>query len=233
MLLIARTGIEVLLLVPFTREFALLSPDDYIRTILVEKLAVKGIVIGYDFRFGSRSAGDTTLLREAGERYGFFVEVIDPITLDGEKIGSNRIRRLVGEGDVVTAARLLGRPFSIEGQVIRAKARGRTMGYPTINLKTAYSLIPKNGVYVTEVEIGRRRYGALTNIGHNPTFEEGLKRSIETFILDFEGDLYDETVRLYFRKRIRDEMKFSNAEELKARIGMDVEIGRACLRDET
>jgi riboflavin kinase/FMN adenylyltransferase len=114
--------------------------------------------------------------------------------------------------------------------VIRARGRGKTIGYPTINLKTDYALIPKNGVYVTEAEVDGRGWGAVTNIGYNPTFEEGQVRSIETFILDFEGDLYDKKVRLHFLERIRDEMKFGSAEELAARIAEDVERGRACFR---
>ncbi|MGA3174345.1 MAG: bifunctional riboflavin kinase/FAD synthetase [Syntrophorhabdales bacterium] len=229
--LIEEAGIEVLIIVPFTVRFAHLSPETFITSILVERLAIRGLVVGYDFRFGRQGRGDIALLEEAGHKAGFFVETVGPITLEGEKVGSNRIRRLVAEGDVSTAARLLGRPFAIEGTVVRALGRGRDIGYPTINLETDYSLIPKNGVYVTEVAFEGSRHGGLTNIGHNPTFEKGQKRSIETFILDFDGNLYERRVRLHFLARIRDEMKFETAEELKARIGADVEIGRALFKE--
>jgi riboflavin kinase / FMN adenylyltransferase len=229
--LIEEAGIDVLFVLPFTPEFALLPPEAFISSILVAGLAVKGVVIGYDFRFGREGRGDTAFLREAGRTHGFFVEVIDAVTVDGEKVGSNRIRKLVAEGDVTMAAKLLGRPFAMEGAVVRALGRGRTIGYPTINLETEYALVPKNGVYVTEVEIEGRRRGGVTNVGYNPTFEQGRQRSIETFILDFEGDLYDKHVRLRFLKRVRDEMKFESAEDLTDRIGKDVDIGKAYFRE--
>ena len=228
--LVADAGIDVLFIAPFTAKFARIEPEAFITSILVDRLAIKGLVIGYDFRFGHRGKGDIPSLQEAGRRWGFFVEVVDAVTLEGEKVGSNRIRGLISAGDVAKAAKLLGRHFAIEGTVIRARGRGKTIGYPTINLKTDYALIPKNGVYVTKAEVDGRGWGAVTNIGYNPTFEEGQVRSIETFILDFEGDLYDKKVRLHFLERIRDEMKFRSVEELAARIAEDVERGRACFR---
>jgi riboflavin kinase/FMN adenylyltransferase len=228
--LIRDAGIDVLLVVPFTAEFARIEPEAFVASILLDKLAIKGLVIGYDFRFGHLGKGDVAFLREAGRDRDFFVEAVDAISLDGEKVGSNRIRGLVSAGDVAKAGKFLGRYFAIEGTVIRARGRGKEIGYPTINLKTDYSLMPKNGVYVTEAEFDGRRWSAVTNIGYNPTFEQGQVRSIETFILDFVGDLYDKKVRLHFLERIRDEMKFGSAGELTARIAKDVEIGRACFR---
>ena len=228
--LIREAGIEVLFIAPFTAEFAQIEPEEFVASILVAKLAIKGLVIGYDFRFGRLGRGNTPFLQEAGRTSGFFVEVVDPVALEGEKVGSNRIRTLVSAGDAAKAARLLGRPFAIEGTVVRARGRGKTIGYPTINLKTDYSLIPNTGVYVTEAEVEGRKYGGVTNIGFNPTFGDGQERSIETFILDFDGDLYEKKVRLYFLERIRDEMKFGSAEELTAQIAQDVETGRSYLR---
>lgn len=228
--LIRDAGIDVLVVAPFTAEFARIAPVDFITSILVDKLAIKGLVIGYDFRFGHLGKGDIVLLQEAGRTRGFFVEVVDAVTLEGEKVGSNRIRNLVSAGNVAKAGKLLGRHFAIEGRVVRARGRGKTIGYPTINLKTDYVLIPKNGVYVTEVEFDGRTWGGLTNIGYNPTFEQGEERSIETFILDFVGDLYDKQVRLHFLERIRDEMRFESTGELASRIANDVEIGRVFFR---
>jgi riboflavin kinase/FMN adenylyltransferase len=228
--LIREAGIEVLFIAPFTAEFAQIEPEEFVASILVAKLAIKGLVIGYDFRFGRLGRGNTPFLQEAGRTSGFFVEVVDPVALEGEKVGSNRIRTLISAGDASKAARLLGRPFAIEGMVVRARGRGKTIGYPTINLKTDYSLIPNTGVYVTEAEVEGRKYGGVTNIGFNPTFGDGQERSIETFVLDFDGDLYEKKVRLYFLERIRDEMRFGSAEELTAQIAQDVETGRSYLR---
>lgn len=223
--LIESTGIDVLIIVPFTRQFGLLEPPDFVRTILVDLLKIKALIIGYDFKFGRGGRGDIPLLNSYGRKYGFSVDVVEPITIDGEKVGSNRIRLSIQEGDVDLANRFLGRPYAIEGTVIRGMSRGREIGYPTINLRTAYSLVPSNGVYVTEVEFDDRKYRAVTNIGHNPTFGN-TERSIETFILDFEGGLYERTVRLHFLKRLRDEVKFGSVDELKHRIGADVEDAR-------
>jgi riboflavin kinase/FMN adenylyltransferase len=225
--LVAETGIDVLFVLPFTREFSQLSPETFVSHILVEKLGVKGVVIGYDFKFGSKGMGNIPLLETLGHSHGFFVEVVEAITLEGEKIGSNRVRRLVSEGDVTKAAGLLGRPYEIEGTVVRGAQRGGAIGYPTINLETDYSLIPANGVYVTQVEVHGRRHGAVTNIGYDPTFTDERIRTIETFILDFDGTLYGEKVKLHFLKRLRDEIKFSGVDELKARIAGDVESARS------
>jgi riboflavin kinase / FMN adenylyltransferase len=224
--LIEETGVGVLFMIPFTKEFSLIAPEDFIRDILVKRLAIKGIVVGYDFRFGRKGRGDLALLEKMGRLSGFFVEEVAEITLDGEKIGSNRIRKLVAAGAVAMAGRVLGRPYAIKGAVVRAKGRGRTIGYPTINLKTDYMLIPKNGVYVTQVEIEGRRFGAVTNVGTNPTFETGQDQSIESFVLDYNGDLYDKEVRVIFLDRIRDELRFGSVEELTARIAKDVEVAR-------
>jgi len=230
--LIEATGIEVLFVVPFTREFSRMAPEAFVSSILVEKLAIKGLIIGYDFKFGRHGKGDVQLLRAMGTQYGFFVEEVGEIRLDGEKIGSNRVRKLITGGDVAMAAKVLGRPHAIEGTVVRAKGRGRTIGYPTINLKTDHTLVPRNGVYVTEVEIDGQRFGAVTNVGTNPTFETGQERSIESFILDYQGDLYDKNVKVIFLERIRDEVKFDGVEALIAQIGNDVETAREHLAKE-
>jgi len=230
---IEEMGIDVLFVVPFTGEFSRITPEAFVETILCGRLAIKGIVIGHDFRFGVGGKGDVFLLDRMSHSMGFFVEVVDPVTLEGERVASNRIRSLLADGDVTRSASMLGRPYVIAGTVVRAKGRGATIGFPTINLQTDYPLIPRNGVYVTEAEVDGCWLGAVTNIGHNPTFEAGMERSIETFILDFNGDLYDKKVKVRFLKRIRDEARFSTVEELKKRIAEDVEVARAYLRDKT
>jgi len=228
---IAEMGIDILFVVPFTGEFSRITPEAFVETILCGRLAIKGIVIGHDFRFGAKGEGDVSLLERMSRSLGFFVEVVDPVTLEGERVASNRIRTLLSDGDVAQSARMLGRPYVIAGTVVRAKGRGAAIGFPTINLQTDYPLIPGHGVYVTEAEVDGRWLRAVTNIGHNPTFETGMERSIETFILDFHGDLYDKKVKVRFLKRIRDEARFASVEELKGRIAEDVEIARAYLRD--
>jgi riboflavin kinase / FMN adenylyltransferase len=169
------------------------------------------------------------MLKKLAGTYGFRFETIEAITLDGERVGSNAIRRLIVDGNVEKAAQFLGRPHMIEGVVVKGENRGKWMGFPTINLDTFFELVPKNGVYMTEVELKGRRKLAVTNIGFNPTFD-GKKFLMETHILDFSGNLYGKEVVIYFHKRIRDEMKFSGIDELKERISKDVALAREYFR---
>jgi riboflavin kinase / FMN adenylyltransferase len=219
--LINETGIDVLIIVPFTQEFGLMEAEDYIKRILVDHLKVKGVIIGYDFRFGRGGRGDVALLKAYGSECGFSVDVVEQISIEDEKVGSNRIRLLVRNGDVAGANRLLGRPYALGGQVVSGMSRGREIGFPTVNLRTDHNLVPGNGVYVTQVEFGDRKYGSVTNIGYNPTFGN-TERTIETFILDFQGSLYGETITLHFMRRIRDEAKFESVQALVQRITADV-----------
>ena len=197
----------------------------FLQDILVKRLAVKEILVGYDFKFGKDGAGNVTMLRKMADTYGFRFETIEAITLDGERVGSNAIRKLIMDGGVEKAARFLGRPHMIEGTVVKGENRGKWMGFPTINLDTFFELVPKNGVYMTEVGLDDKRVSAVTNIGFNPTFG-GKKFLMETHILAFSGNLYGKEVVIYFHKRIRDEMKFSGIDELKERIAKDVALAR-------
>ena len=219
--LIEESGIEVLIIVPFTEEFRRIEPEDYVKDILVDKLGIQGLIVGYDFRFGSQGKGDVALLERLAEKWGFFFEVVEPITLGGEKIGSNRIRHMISEGETERAIGFLGRPYRLEGRVVRGFGRGKELGFPTINIETDFELIPATGVYVTEIEAEAGRFHSVTNIGYNPTFD-GKQLTIETYILDFSGDLYGREVTLSFYKRIRDEMKFATIEALVERIRADV-----------
>jgi riboflavin kinase / FMN adenylyltransferase len=225
MRLIEENGIDVLLLLPFTEELRLTEPDAFVKEVLLGKLGIKGLVVGYDFKFGRGGRGDTEMLKDLSREYGFFFEAVDAITLNGEKIGSNRIRKLLIEGDVKKAGLFLGRPYSIEGLVLRGYGRGAGIGFPTTNIETQFELIPKNGVYISEVEIDNKKYPSVTNIGYNPTFNN-VNRSIETFIMDFSENVYEKKVGLYFHDRIRDEIKFDTVEDLKKRIATDVEAAR-------
>ena len=224
--LIEEAGIDVLVVVPFTEGFRLITPEAYVSNILVGKLGVKGLIVGYDFRFGRGGAGNVDDLLMLSSHYDYFFEVQGAITLDGEKVGSNRIRKMIKEGDVEKAGRHLGRPHMIEGRVVKGDSRGRGIGFPTVNLQTDFELIPKRGVYVTEAEFGGKRLPAVTNIGYNPTFD-GKTLSIETYILDFSGELYGQEIVLYFMQRVRDEIKFASVEDLIERIRADVETARS------
>ena len=224
--LIEEAGIDVMFIIPFTDEFHLFSPERFVENILVQKLGIKGLIVGYDFKFGKGGKGNVKYLAAKSTQYGFFFDIQEAITLDNEKVGSNRIRRMIQEGDVKKAGLHLGRPYMIEGTVMAGDGRGRTIGFPTINLQTEFPLIPGRGVYVSSVEIGGKRLPAVTNIGFNPTFD-GQSLTIETYIMDFSQDLYNQKVALYFLDRIRDEVKFSSVDELKDRIRKDVEIARA------
>ena len=197
----------------------------FIKNILIDRLAVKEVLVGYDFKFGKDGAGNVEMLKQWADTYGFRFEAMDAITLDGERVGSNTIRKLIMDGNVEKAAKFLGRPHMIEGIVVKGENRGKGMGFPTINLDTFFELVPKNGVYVTEVEFRGRRKPAVTNIGFNPTFG-GNKFLMETHILDFSGNLYGKEVAIYFHKRIREEMKFSGIDELKERIAKDAALAR-------
>ncbi len=224
--LIAEAGIEVLVVVPFNEQFSRLTPEEYVREILVDKLGIKGLVVGYDFKFGKGGRGDIGGMKKCAATYGFFLEVVNPVTIGGEKVGSNKIRKLLQNGDIEKANQLLGRPYMLEGNVVYGEGRGRTFGFPTINLKTDFDLIPAHGVYITEVAFQGKRFRSATNIGHNPTFG-GQERAIETFILDYDGDLYGNDVRLFFHVKLREEARFASVEDLRQQIERDVSAARA------
>jgi riboflavin kinase / FMN adenylyltransferase len=227
--LIEAKGIEVTLLIPFDAQFQSLTPEKFVHDLLVDRLSVKEVIVGYDFKFGKGGSGNVKMLKKQADTYGFEFDTVEAITMDGERIGSNTIRKLIMDGNVEKAAMFLGRPHMIEGTVVKGENRGKWMGFPTINLDTFFELVPKNGVYMTEVELRGKRKPAVTNIGFNPTFG-GKKFLMETHILDFSGNLYGKEVVIYFHKRIRDEMKFSGIDELKERIAKDVTLAREHFR---
>ncbi len=223
--LVADSGIEVMFVIPFDEHLRSISPESFIEDILIGTLGVAGIIVGYDFRFGKGGAGDVEMLKEYSKKKGFYFDVVGAVTIDEEKIGSNRIRRLIMDGDVKKANELLDRPHMIEGIVVHGVNRGKGMGFPTINFETVFELIPGNGVYITEVEFDGQKWPSVTNIGFNPTFK-GKKLLVETHILNYSGDLYDRDIVIYFHERIREERRFGSIEELKERIATDVSIAR-------
>lgn len=221
--LISDAGIDLILCLPFTHQFASISAEEFVQDILVDRLGIKEIVVGYDYTFGFKRQGNINLLQEMGDRLGFKVHVVDPIHLDNALVSSTSIRELVQEGNLSEAKKLLGRDYQICGTVVKGKNRGgRLLGFPTANLKLIDELIPKRGVYaVTAIINGSIHYG-VTNIGYNPTFgDEAL--SVETHLLNFSGDIVGKTIRINFIKRLRDEKTYGNVKELADQITLDVQ----------
>ena len=230
--LIEKLGVDITLVINFTRDFYELSGEEFIEEILVPFIKPIKINIGYDFRFGKGGSGDFHLLDRMGEKFGFATEELSPVTVDGEIVSSSAIRKYILNGNVRRAAKLLGRYHFIDGKIIKGVGRGRTLGIPTANLDTINELIPLKGVYATYLQHKDNMFPAITNIGYNPTFEKRNDISIETYIFYFDGDLYGENIRLHFVERIRDEKKFSSPEELIATIREDIKKAKEILENE-
>lgn len=216
-----RAGINCVAVVRFTRELSQWDPETFVRTVLVEWLHVSEVWVGANFLFGHGRSGNFTSLRMLGQRYGFRAEKIDPVRYKEFVVSSTRIRRLVAEGRMDEAAALLGHPYYLDGQVVEGRRRGREIGFPTANLRTANELIPPHGVYATTMTVDGIIHAAMTNVGVNPTFGDATATTIETHILDFDCDLYGRDVQLGFVLRLRDERRFDDVDGLKAQIEAD------------
>lgn len=228
--LLKETGVDWVAVVQFTSELSLVSAEDFAR-VLVEEARVRLIVVGEDFAVGRGREGTVPRLQEIGKELGF--EVI-PVTLlkreEDDAISSTRIRRALAEGEMGEVTRMLGRPYSIRGPVLHGEERGRTIGFPTLNIGvSADRALPPNGVYVTRAEVRGKTYSGTTNIGTQPTFE-GTTRRVETYLLDFEGDVYGQVVRIELLERLREERKFDGVDALVAQISSDVAATRSYFR---
>ena len=230
MTLISEIGVDILVKVNFTQEFAGLTADEFISDIQ-KKLHPKVIVIGHDFRFGKGREGDEDFLLEAGQARGFLVHSVPAYKMKDKPVSSTRIRDLIEEGDVHVAKKLLGAPFHVEGQVIRGHGRGRNLGFATANLNWEAELIPPDGVYAVVAYLGGKKYPAVVNIGTNPTFDDKVL-SIEAHVLGFSGDIYKQQIRLAFYKRLREEIKFKGPKDLIEQIKIDVSNTRRILTRE-
>ena len=225
--LIQEAGIEVIFCLPFTPEFASQEAQDFVKTILVEKIGIKELVVGYDYTFGHNRQGDTNLLQEMGEEIGFRVHVVEPVYIENTLVSSTSIRRYIQEGHLAKAKMLLGRNYQVSGTVVKGQNRGgRLLGFPTANLQLVDELIPKGGVYAVTVALNGETYFGVSNIGYNPTFGQNAL-SIETHLLDFSGDLLGRIIKINFIMRLRDEKKFSGVEELVAQIKLDIKQAKA------
>jgi riboflavin kinase/FMN adenylyltransferase len=228
--LLALTGIDGLLVLPFTREFAQQSPEDFVRSVFVEGLGARAVVVGKDTRFGYRNSGDVSTLVELGGRHGFEVVALDDVG-DGERFSSSTVRRLLAEGDVAGATRILGRPHRVVGTVVHGNHRGRDLGFPTANLAAdSLGLVPEEGVYagwLTRIEqpedFSDRTMPCAISVGTNPTFDTLDRRTVEAYVLDRDDlDLYDETVMVEFTAHIRPTLRFESIDDLTAAMTQDV-----------
>jgi riboflavin kinase / FMN adenylyltransferase len=222
-----RAGMDGVAVVRFTSELAHWDPETFVRGVLVEWLHVAEVWVGANFLFGHDRAGNFSVLRSLGARYGFRAEKIDPVRYKEFVVSSTRVRRLIGEGRLDGAGALLGHYYTIDGTVVRGEQRGRLLGFPTANLRTDNELLPPNGVYATTMTLEGVAYQSVTNIGSRPTFEGDQSIVIETHVLDFDRDLYGEQLRLGFVQRLRDEKRFDGADALKGQIEMDRDQARS------
>ena len=215
--------LEAAVVLPFTLELARISAEEFVEQILVRGLRVRAVLVGEDFRFGHKQAGDVKLLQQLGTRHGFSVEIIPPVAYEGEIVSSTVIRREIAAGNVTHAGRLLGRPFALTGEVVSGTGTGGRFTFPTLNLKPEQELLPARGVYITrtvlEGETKSRR--SVTNIGVRPTFN-GSGLSVETHLLDYSGEVAAKRIAVQFWKRLREEKKFAGPEELRAQIARDI-----------
>jgi riboflavin kinase / FMN adenylyltransferase len=215
-------GIEQTIVVRFTRAFAQVRAAEFLRDVVHERLQARAVYLGRGFAFGHEREGNIELLRRVSGTLGFHAEEVPEVRLRGQRISSSRIRELLLRGQVNLARRMLGRPYGVEGRVVRGHERGRTLGFPTANLHPQNRVRPAGGVYVTATLVDGAWRRSVTNIGARPTFEHAADSSIETYVLDWTGDLYGDVVRVRFLHRLRPERKFASIEELQRQINYDV-----------
>ena len=215
-------GIEQTIVVRFTRKFAQVRAEDFLRDVVHERLQATEVYLGRGFAFGRDREGNIELLKKVSGQLGFSAAEVPEVQLRGHRISSSRIRELLKQGRVNLVRYMLGRPYGVEGRVVRGKERGRTLGFPTANLAPQNRVIPRNGVYVTATLIDGIWRRSITNVGTRPTFETIEEPSVETFVINWSGDLYGDVVRVRFLHRIRDEKKFDGIESLKKQIGYDL-----------
>ncbi len=214
-------GIEQAIVIRFSKEFAAQDAEVFLRETISERLNAREVYLGKGFEFGKNRAGNIDLLRKISAELGFFADEVPEVRLRGNRISSSRVREALFEGKINIARRMLGRPYGVEGQIEHGSARGHEIGFPTANLKPQNRVIPKLGVYVTATLINDVWRRSVTNIGVRPTFENDSDASIETYVFDFDGNLYGDVIRVRFLHRLRDEKKFSGIDELKTQIAKD------------
>lgn len=227
---IAALKTDALILRPFTKAYAALEPEEFVRR-MVKHLHPRHIVVGFNYSFGARGKGTPEMLRALGKRYGFVTHILDAVSMDGETVSSTRVRAALESGDMALCSALLGRHYTISGVIARGKQLGRTLGFPTANLRwPKEKALPLRGVYAAYAWIEGERYGAALNIGKHPTAPEG-EPTLEAYLLDFAGDVYGKHMRLELVKFLRGEVKFESLDALKAQIAQDALDARAALSE--
>jgi riboflavin kinase/FMN adenylyltransferase len=230
--LIAKSGIDALICIPFTREFAAITAKEFVYDVLLGRIGMRIIVVGKDYTFGKNRQGNLNLLKSYAEAFDFEVDVVDWVPVSNSKphrISSTRIREMLLDGDVHKAQKLLGRPYQVSGSVVPGRNRGgKLLGFPTANIQLTDELCPKTGIYAVSVNCLGQQHLGVVNIGYSPTFDD-QDFTIEVHILDFESDLYGKPITIKFMERIRDEIKFSGISELSDQIARDVETARSIL----
>ena len=228
--LIASCGINMTICAEFNRDFARMHPRDFALK-LKNGLGLEAVYVGHDYSFGQAKSGSIDYLKKMGDELGFTVEVVEAVTVEGERVSSSSIRKLLYEGDVRGAMKRLGRLYSIDGKVVTGYQRGRAIGFPTANLDTPYEVIPAVGVYAVFARLRPGQwFEGVVNVGYNPTFNRD-DFIVETHLIDHDEDIYGSEIEVYFVDRLRDEQKFANVEELKIQIKRDIESARALLSD--
>jgi riboflavin kinase/FMN adenylyltransferase len=225
--LLGEAGVEQIMVCRFDAAFAALGADDFIDRVLVRGLRARDVIVGDDFRFGKGRTGDFVLLQESGVRHGFAVEAMGSVTVDGERVSSSGVREALAAGDMAHAARLLGRPYIIDGQVTRGQQLGRQWGFPTANLRIKHNPLPMTGVFAVEVSgLGPRPLPGVANLGIRPTVG-GTRPLLEVHLFDFDRDIYDAHIAVRFVHKLRDERRFPDFDALKAQIAADAVAARA------
>ena len=217
--------IDATLVLNFDRELAQVTAADFVKRYLLETMRAKAVLVGETFRFGHRQAGDVNLLCELGKRWGFEVDVVPPVTIEGVAVSSMAVREAVRDGRMEDARKLLGRPYALAGQIRTGTGQGRKLVVPTLNLNTEQELLPKMGVYATEVALDGKVYRAATNVGVRPTFD-GSRTTVESHLLDFNENRISGPIEVRFCTRLRDEKKFSGPEALREQVLKDIERAR-------
>lgn len=215
-------GIEQTIVIRFTTEFSKISAKEFLRDVVKERLQAREVYLGRGFNFGHNREGNIELLKEVSGELDFVAGEVPEVRLRDQRVSSSKVRQLLAEGRVNLARRMLGRPYGVEGLVIRGNERGHTLGFPTANLHPQNRVIPAHGVYVTGTLIDGQWRRSLTNVGTRPTFETATEPSVETFVMNWTGDLYGDVIRVRFLYRLRDEKKFASLDDLRTQIKKDV-----------
>jgi riboflavin kinase/FMN adenylyltransferase len=228
--ILAQSGLEYVVFVPFTRTLQRYSARRFVEEILVRRVGMRELVIGYDHGFGRDREGSVGTLRQIGQEMGFDVDVVQAVEVDGEPISSSRIRRLLADGDVGAANRLLGRSYTVDGVVVRGERKGRELGFPTANIQVGdpEKMLPREGIYAVHGWVRGERLPGLLHLGPRPTFA-GFAPSVELWLMDWSGDIYGDRVRVEFVERIRDILPFTSADALIQAMRADEQRGREIL----